>query len=75
MKKSSSNGKVNKWLVFTTMPFQMGATIYIFYWLGTWLDGKYEVEGDWWTKGLTMLGVIASLVQFIRQANRISKNE
>ena len=75
MKKSSSKGRVNKWLVFTTMPFQMGATIYIFYWLGTWLDGKYEVEGDWWTKGLTMLGVIASLVQFIRQANRISKNE
>lgn len=57
------------------MPFQMGATIYLFYWLGTWLDGKYAVEGDWWMKGFTMLGVIASLVQFIRQANRISKNE
>lgn len=74
MKNSSSKGKVNKWLVFTTMPFQMGATIYLFYWIGTWMDDKYAVEGEWWTKAFTMIGVIASLTQFIRQANRISKN-
>lgn len=69
------DSKLNKWLVFTSMPFQMGATIYVFYLLGEWLDGKYQVEGEWWTKGLTMLGVVASLYQFIKQANRISKNE
>ena len=57
------------------MPFQMGATIYLFYWLGTWLDSKYTIDGEWWTKGLTMLGVVASLYHFISQANRISKNE
>ncbi len=52
----------------------MGATIYLFYWIGTWMDDKYAVEGEWWTKAFTMIGVIASLTQFIRQANRISKN-
>jgi len=57
------------------MPFQMGVTIYVFFLLGDWLDEKYNVEGGWWTKGFTMLGVIASLYQFIRQANRISKND
>ena len=57
------------------MPFQMGATIYAFYWGGTWLDDHYDIEGEWWTKGLTMLGVIASLYQFIRLANKISKND
>lgn len=57
------------------MPFQMGATIYLFYWVGTWLDAKCAVEGEWWTKGMTMLGVVGSLYQFIRQANRISKND
>ena len=62
-------------MVFTSMPFQMGATIYAFYWVGSWLDERFQVEGGWWLKGMTMLGVAASLYQFIRQANQISKND
>ncbi len=57
------------------MPMQMGVTIYACYWVGEWLDNKYAVEGEWWTKALTLFGVVASLYQFIRQANQISKNE
>ena len=53
----------------------MGITIYVFYWLGTWLDEKYGVQDDWWMKGLTMLGVCIALYQFIRQVNYINKNE
>ncbi|TCV11033.1 putative F0F1-ATPase subunit (Ca2+/Mg2+ transporter) [Sphingobacterium alimentarium] len=75
MTDKKKDSKLNKWIVFTTMPFQMGVTIYVFFLLGDWLDEKYNVEGGWWTKGFTMLGVIASLYQFIRQANRISKND
>lgn len=75
LKDNKSNNKVNKWIVFTSMPIQMGVTIYLFYWLGTWMDTRYEVEGEWCTKGMTMLGVVSSLYSFIRQANRISKNE
>ncbi|MGO1869418.1 MAG: AtpZ/AtpI family protein [Sphingobacteriaceae bacterium] len=75
LKQRKSKRKVNKWLVFTTMPFQMGVTIYVFYWLGSWLDEKYVAQGDWWMKGLTMLGVCISLYQFIRQVNYINKNE
>ncbi|MGO1786477.1 MAG: AtpZ/AtpI family protein [Sphingobacterium sp.] len=75
LKQRKSKRKVNKWLVFTTMPFQMGITIYVFYWLGSWLDEKYVAQGDWWMKGLTMLGVCISLYQFIRQVNYINKNE
>jgi hypothetical protein len=74
-KDKKKDPKLNKWIVFTSMPFQMGVTIYLFYRLGDWLDVKYDVEGGWWTKGLTMLGVVASLYQFIKQANRISKND
>lgn len=69
------DSKINKWIVFTSMPFQMGVTIYLFYRFGDWLDVKYDVAGGWCTKGLTMLGVVASLYQFIKQANRISKND
>jgi len=68
-------GKNSRWMMFIAMPFQMGATIYLCYLLGDWIDGKFMIDGGWWTKGLTMLGVIGSLLQFIQQANRINKNE
>lgn len=57
------------------MPFQIGATIYLFYWIGTLLDRKFEVEGEWWMKGLTIVGVLASMYQMIRQVNYINKDE
>ena len=75
MKENKPNKKVSKWLVFTSMPFQMGVTIYLFHWAGAWLDERYAVEGGWWMKGLTMLAVVVSLYQFIRQVNYINKNE
>lgn len=75
MEEKKPDKKINKWLVFTTMPFQIGVTIYLFYWVGDWLDEKYGVEGGWWSKGLAILGIIVSLYQFIRQANRMSKDE
>ncbi|WP_196937928.1 AtpZ/AtpI family protein [Sphingobacterium pedocola] len=67
--------RVNKWLVFVSMPVQMGVTIYAFYWLGTWLDDRYQISASWGMKGLTMLGVVISLYQFIRQVNYINKHE
>lgn len=57
------------------MPTQMGVTIYLFYWIGDWLDRTYEVGNGWFMKGMTLLGVLFSLVQFIRQANHFNKNE
>ncbi|SFT11108.1 AtpZ/AtpI family protein [Sphingobacterium wenxiniae] len=75
MSENKPNNKKNRWLVFASMPIQMGVTIYLFYWVGSWLDGKYEVEGEWWMKGLTMLGVVVSMYQFIRQVNYLNKDE
>ena len=75
MKKEQKPKKVSKWLIFTSMPLQMGVTIFLFYKLGIWLDRQFEVAGEWWMKGMTMMGVILSLYQFIRQVNFINKNE
>jgi len=75
LKEEKTNKKINKWIVFTSMPIQMGVTIYLFYWVGTWLDNKYAIAGELGMKGLTLLGVVVSLYQFIRQANQINKNE
>ncbi|MFD1768390.1 AtpZ/AtpI family protein [Sphingobacterium suaedae] len=75
MRGNKGSDRKNKWLVFTSMPIQMGVTIYVFYRLGAWLDERYAVEGEWWMKGLTMLGVLVSMYQFIRQVNYLNKDE
>lgn len=75
MKEIKGENRKNKWLVFTSMPIQMGVTIYFFYRIGVWLDLRYAVEGEWWMKGFTMLGVVLSMYQFIRQVNYLNKNE
>ncbi len=68
-------GKNNKWMMFIAMPSQMGITIYLFYLLGTWLDEKYVLSGSLAMKVCTFFGVFVSLYYFIKQANRINKDE
>lgn len=75
MKKESPRKNPNKWLVFATMPFQMAIIIYIFYWVGQLLDTKYMVEEGWWSKGMTITGVLVSLYHFIKQVNYINRSE
>ena len=75
MEKDKDGTKKNKWLVFTSMPIQMGVTIYAFYWVGNWLGEKYTTGGEWWMKGFTLLGVAVSMYQFIKQVNYLNKNE
>lgn len=53
------------------VPFQMIAMICAGYWLGSWLDEKYQVEKNWWTIGLTLLAVLISLYQLIVQIQRL----
>lgn len=64
----------SKWLVFTTIPFQMGATIYVFYRIGGWLDKKYLISNDWGTKSVTLLGIFLAMYHVISQVNKLNKN-
>ncbi|MDQ1149062.1 AtpZ/AtpI family protein [Sphingobacterium zeae] len=62
----------NKWLVLTTISTQMVFTIYVFYLLGDWLDGKFDSDNQLWMKILTLAGIGISLYQVIRQVNRLN---
>lgn len=65
----------NKWLVFTTIPFQILATIYLFYWVGSWCDKKFEITNEWGTKIVTLLGIFVAMYQIITQVIKLNKNE
>lgn len=68
----SSRKGPNKFLVFSGMAVQMGATIGLGAWGGQQLDQKYQPEKPYWTIALSLLGVFISLYLLIKQAKKLS---
>lgn len=60
---------------FSSMGIQMGVIIGLFTWLGTYLDNKYHTKTPWWTIGLSLFGVTASLVIVIREVIKMGKED
>lgn len=60
---------------FSSAGIQMGIIIALFTWLGTWLDEKYRTKTPWFTIGLSLFGVIASLVIVIREVIQMGKED
>jgi len=67
--------KMSTFARFSSAGIQMGIIIALFTWLGTWLDGKYHTKTPWFTIGLSLFGVIASLVIIIREVIQMSKDD
>lgn len=63
----------NKWLQLIAIPFQMGFVIFIFNYLGQYLDKKNET--DYYVTVLTMVGVFLSLYYVIMQVNQLNKDK
>ena len=59
-------------LILTGAAFQMGATIYLFVFLGKWLDGTCNDGNRFYTIVSTLAGVGVSLYLIIKQLNRIN---
>jgi len=62
----------NQWLALTTISSQMVITIYLFYLLGSWLDGKFMLSNQIAMKISTLFGVFISIYQVIKQVNRLN---
>lgn len=53
----------------------MGAVIFIFTWLGVYLDDYLKTETPWMTIVLSLFGVIGSLVLIIREVLKLNQND
>jgi len=51
----------------------MGVVIFVFAYIGQWLDGKYPNVNNNYTKGVTMFGVFLSLYNVYRQVKDLNK--
>ncbi|WP_027076583.1 AtpZ/AtpI family protein [Maribacter antarcticus] len=54
----------------TGIAIQMGATIYLGNFLGSWLDGKFDKT--FWETTCTLLAIVLSIYSVIKQANRLN---
>ncbi|AYN05857.1 MULTISPECIES: AtpZ/AtpI family protein [unclassified Flavobacterium] len=72
-KEPNENQKNNKWLVFINIPIQMGVIIFLFSYLGIWLDEKYSNGGSLWTIILSLFSVFLALYNVIRQVKNLNK--
>lgn len=65
----------NRFLALTSLPFQMGVTIYLGAYFGKRLDQKFLTQKPWFTISGVFLSLIVSLYSVIQQLNRINKEE
>ncbi len=65
----------NKWLSLINIPIQMGVIIFLFAYLGNWLDDNHPSTKVYYVKILVMVGVILAMFNVIRQVNGINKSK
>jgi F0F1-type ATP synthase assembly protein I len=75
MKKDSSGWRSNVYIRFSSIGIQMGVIIFIFTWLGIYLDEYLKMETPWMTVVFSLLGVIGSLVLIIREVLKLNQND
>lgn len=64
--------KRNKWLALINIPIQMGVIIFLFSYLGTWLDLKFPNKHYLYVKILTLFGVAIAFYNINRQLKDIN---
>jgi uncharacterized membrane protein len=75
MDKKPSKKQAAKWLSLINIPIQMGVIIFLFSYLGDWLDENHPSPKVYYNKILVMVGVVLALYNVIRQVNEINKSQ
>ncbi|MBP6557844.1 MAG: AtpZ/AtpI family protein [Flavobacterium sp.] len=65
----------NKWLALINIPVQMGVIVFLFAYLGRWLDEKYSNPHNIYVKILTLVGVAIAFYNINRQLKEINKSD
>ncbi len=69
--QKSPRNNYTKIVVFTGAAFEMAALIILCVFLGKFLDQKFSTDKPLFTAGLSILGVIGSILNLIRKVKKI----
>ena len=72
MSNEKPKKSLNKYLQLTGIAFQMGATIYLFTYVGKLLDAKYPQNIKLFTLILSIIGVLVSLYIINKQLKKLN---
>lgn len=75
MNPNPNKRKPNKWLALINIPIQMGMLIFLFAYVGHWLDEKHPNPKVYYVKILVIVGVFLAMYNVYRQVNEINKNQ
>lgn len=67
--------QLNNYIKFTTIAFQMIATIGLLSFVGWWLDSKFPNNYSAYTVIFSLLGVFLAIYQVIKQVIGMSKDK
>ena len=73
MENKPNKKPFNKWLTLISIPIQMGVVIFLFSYLGTYLDDNYPNTTFNYQQVFVLLGIAVSLYNVIKQVNNINK--
>ena len=68
------NKETRKWLRFSGIAIQMGLIIWLGSLLGSYIDNKTERKDELWTKIITMIAVLLTMISVIREAIKLGKD-
>lgn len=72
--KDSKKQNNRKWLALINIPIQMGVIVFLFSYLGNWLDTKYPNPNTIYVKILTLVGVAIAFYNINRQLKDINNS-
>jgi len=75
MDKEPDKKPYNKWIALINIPIQMGVIIFLFAYLGSWLDDNYPNPKFYYNKILIIVGVALAMYNVHRQVNEINKSQ
>jgi hypothetical protein len=75
MENKKDKKPFNKWLALINIPIQMGVIIFLFSYLGSWLDEAHPNTIFYYNKVVLLIGVFLALYNTIRQVNDINKSD
>ena len=68
--KKEKKSQLKNWAIFTGIAFEMGGTIFVCAWIGKQLDERYPSNKNWFTIGMVLFGLLASIFLVLKQLKK-----
>ncbi len=69
--KTKKKKQLNKYLILTSISFQMGVTFYLGSYIGSLLDKKYNLEKNYFTILFVLLALFISIYNITKQLKKL----